>query len=159
MQASSNALDIASIATGPKAVLSVKCLRMGMNTPIWRQAGLLRQVIAHTEVASKFFHGCRFANFQIDDVDLLTGRCLGRLKRYYFRYGSSRHRCCNPLPDQLAECAHRVVGAIYVAARHGESLCRNRSRTTKAFAPVWPAETEAGDLVIPGQRVPLGGRL
>jgi hypothetical protein len=33
-----NALDIASIATGPKAVLSVKCFRMGMNIPDWGAA-------------------------------------------------------------------------------------------------------------------------
>src|SRR5438552_2556530 len=64
MQASSNASDIASTATGPKDVLSVKCLRMGMNTPIWRQPGLGRlifRVIAHAELESKRFRGYAMA--------------------------------------------------------------------------------------------------
>jgi hypothetical protein len=71
MQASSKALDIASVAEGPKAVLSVKCFRIGIGKKL-----LLAFVLTGhraSKLGEQVFFAVAFPIIQTNDVDLPGG--------------------------------------------------------------------------------------
>jgi hypothetical protein len=97
MQVSSKALDIASIAAGPNAALSVKCLRMGMNTPIRFSGPVLRHVIAHAALASKLFRSCPLCHFPDGRCDFGLGP--GRRRSSGVRHDFERFSDTSRLTD------------------------------------------------------------